>query len=299
MSGPVHTYGSTCLRSSHKEDLSKYLSSPTPPIVQAQFFYASSLPIDDPLTPLPAPSSGSSTSQIKSAQPFSGRDNIALEEAWKALREAHRAKSPQNSHDDSPSNSRPPTADENPKNPIRIPTIRPKISISGEGDAASPASSIGIEHGPVSSKRRDISTIDRRTKIAKHSNASSPGALTPAEGGDASSVAGSESNISGSPFIRAPSKSTGSLPRRVPSRSPGRYGESATASQSNIEVDSIRGDSEFGEPPADAKGDVTVAERNDLPKFNIPVGISRLHLVELPKLKVCIQNLCGEPSRQG
>ena len=55
--GPVHTYGPTCLRATPKQDLVALRSSSEPPKVHAHFFYTSSLPIDDPLTPLPAPTS--------------------------------------------------------------------------------------------------------------------------------------------------------------------------------------------------------------------------------------------------
>src|SRR5467141_4718614 len=94
MSAPVHTYGSTCLRFTKTDDFSALKSSSTPPKVQAQFFYTSSLPIDHPLTPIPPLSGGSSSAQTKSTLPFSARDNVALEESWKALRELKEAKRP-------------------------------------------------------------------------------------------------------------------------------------------------------------------------------------------------------------
>ncbi|KUL83318.1 hypothetical protein ZTR_11357 [Talaromyces verruculosus] len=88
MSGPVHTYGPTCHRSTPKQDLVALQSSPNPPHVNAQFFYTSSLPIDDPLTPLPAATTSTAARTASAPQPFSARDNIALEQAWRALADA-------------------------------------------------------------------------------------------------------------------------------------------------------------------------------------------------------------------
>ena len=73
----VHSLGSTC---AYYEETVHTFNEPPP--VRAQFFYVSFLPIDDPLSPLATPSDSKSTQQPP--QPFSARDNIALEEAWRA-----------------------------------------------------------------------------------------------------------------------------------------------------------------------------------------------------------------------
>ncbi|PGH05108.1 hypothetical protein AJ80_08407 [Polytolypa hystricis UAMH7299] len=105
MSGPVHTYGPTCLLYDPPPENNAPPASdpniiPGPPKLRPQFFYTSSFPIDDPLTPLPPPSSGSSTSQVKlPPQPFSVRDNIALEEAWAGLRSALEGKNAEDGRD--------------------------------------------------------------------------------------------------------------------------------------------------------------------------------------------------------
>ncbi|KAJ9662856.1 hypothetical protein H2198_001084 [Neophaeococcomyces mojaviensis] len=74
-----HSYGPTCaLYESDPE--SPVGDGLTPPKVKAQFFYVSTLPIDDPLSPLPQIQVGTIANQPP--QPFSARDNAALEEAW-------------------------------------------------------------------------------------------------------------------------------------------------------------------------------------------------------------------------
>ncbi|KAK2763286.1 hypothetical protein FQN54_009922 [Arachnomyces sp. PD_36] len=95
MTGLAHTYGPSCLLYDGPHNTAEQptsTSSTTPPRVRAQYFYISPLPIDDPLTPLPQPSAGSNSTNAKlPPQPFSGKDNIALEEAWRKLREEREA----------------------------------------------------------------------------------------------------------------------------------------------------------------------------------------------------------------
>jgi hypothetical protein len=74
----VHSLGPTC---AYYEEPAK--TSDEPPLIRAQFFYVSVLPIDDPLSPIP-PQSDLKTSN-PTPQPFSTRDNAALEEAWQAM----------------------------------------------------------------------------------------------------------------------------------------------------------------------------------------------------------------------
>ncbi len=88
MTSSGHSYGPTCsLRPRTNTSIRGYSNIlDLPPKVRAQFFYTSALPIDDPLSPLPALStSSSSTSSRVPPIPFSVRDNAALDEAWQAL----------------------------------------------------------------------------------------------------------------------------------------------------------------------------------------------------------------------
>src|SRR5271170_275654 len=74
----VHSLGPSC---AYYEEPAN--ASDEPPLIRPQFFYVSALPIDDPLSPIP-PQSDSKTSN-PTPQPFSARDNAALEEAWQAM----------------------------------------------------------------------------------------------------------------------------------------------------------------------------------------------------------------------
>ncbi|EXJ78550.1 hypothetical protein A1O1_08951 [Capronia coronata CBS 617.96] len=83
MAHPAHSLGPTCAYYEEEEEADPPSDGSHPPRVKAQFFYVSSLPIDDPLSPLPPVSAGKASRLPP--QPFSVRDNAALEEAWRAF----------------------------------------------------------------------------------------------------------------------------------------------------------------------------------------------------------------------
>ena len=82
MASVGHTFGPTCLLHSISNTFTRRASeaSAEPPKITAQFFYCTALPIDDPLSSIPPPSTNPAI-KIK-PQPFSVRDNKALEDAW-------------------------------------------------------------------------------------------------------------------------------------------------------------------------------------------------------------------------
>jgi hypothetical protein len=83
MSSSHHTYGPTC-HLARTVSFSGVKTNDDIPALRAQFFYASPLPIDDPLTAVPPP-----TGDLRAAKhpprPYSAYDNNALEEAWLGL----------------------------------------------------------------------------------------------------------------------------------------------------------------------------------------------------------------------
>lgn len=93
-SGQEHTYGPSCLLQIDSNAFSRRASelSLLPPPLRAHFFYSSALPIDDPLSPVPPPSSSSHNSPSKvPPRPFSFVDNTALEEAWRIIHNSKQA----------------------------------------------------------------------------------------------------------------------------------------------------------------------------------------------------------------
>lgn len=87
MASPGHTYGASCLLQPSSNTFTRRASAVSigPPPMRAQYFYCSSLPIDDPLSPVPPPPSGSVKPTRLPPRPFAVHDNRALEEAWLAF----------------------------------------------------------------------------------------------------------------------------------------------------------------------------------------------------------------------
>lgn len=335
MTAPFHTYGRSCLLADDELDLRSLYTLPTPPDVRSQFFYASSLPIDDPLASVPQQTGQSADNEKAPPQPFSARDNIALEKAWRDLGEAQQANNADRS------DSRPGTSKG--QAGIAVPGQRSSLdvehrrkrstrddtsldsdrSIQDSTAGGAPSRHLKSQPGDLSTSfdARRESYAERRlaafsSDVAPHDNDTSAGSTyrkrerstslieppsankrSPLGGDDTEEAQESssirtnrsqDSSISGSPFIRAPipgshspfarskeslsSKDGGqegqteprSMPRRV-SHKPS--GLRATISLDQLGMDESREDDEGCEA-------------------KIPVGASRLHLVELPKLKV-------------
>ena len=91
MASTVHSYGPRCILEPESNLFTRRASavSDDPPKIRAQFFYSSTLPIDDPLSPVPSPSSAAAAGPSKvPPRPFSVHDNYALEKAWLTLHKA-------------------------------------------------------------------------------------------------------------------------------------------------------------------------------------------------------------------
>ena len=101
-----HTYDESCILHTDSNMFTRRASqiSLGPPPLKAHFFYCSSLPIDDPLLPIPPPSTSSAKSTRIPPRPFSVYDNRALEEAWLRIHKPFKSieASPRKSLDDFP-----------------------------------------------------------------------------------------------------------------------------------------------------------------------------------------------------
>lgn len=90
-----HTFSPSCMLHQASNEFTRRASvaSKDPPKISAQYFYCSALPIDDPLSPVPPPSSNPAKKSSKvPPRPFSVHDNIALEGAWLRLQKPVRSK---------------------------------------------------------------------------------------------------------------------------------------------------------------------------------------------------------------
>jgi len=348
MTGPIHTYGPSCLLVDDEPDLTNFQSSL--PDIRTQFFYISSLPIDDPLAPLPPPANQATGTERLPPKPFSARDNIALEEAWSDLRERKTKnvgsnKSRSNTSirpsgiavpgHDSSSNVEPHpkmtsrddpslvgSRGSTPSNPTSFPeelpsrTDRSHIAFAsssagirtqeiGKGNQARCSSDDGVRHdtskGIVIDRKRAHSSSVNESSAAKRRSSSPPEAENVNEGeeetGSLRANRSRDASMSGSPFIRAPiSQSQTPLGRSFESSSSKDGGQDWHAD--------VRTNTPWSAPkPSGLRTTVSLdqltqdsqEERTEEPnsQSKIPVGVSRLHLVELPNLKVRLVSPVG------
>ncbi|OQE94322.1 hypothetical protein PENNAL_c0004G00834 [Penicillium nalgiovense] len=341
MAGPIHTYGPSCLLVDEDQDLTRFQSLPTPPEIRSQFFYISSLPIDDPLAPLPPPASQGTGSERLPPTPFSTRDNIALEEAWHDLREARKTKfaanhrsrpntsigpsgiavpgyesvsnverrNAANQEDPSLVGSRGSTLSNPPSFPDNVPSRSHKSHLAfATGSAGIRTRELGNENrvgAPLSDGQHDTPrgiAIDRkraRSSSVNESNATKRRSSSPpevenvGEGEETGSLRADHSHnasMSGSPFIRAPiSQSQTPLGRSVESCSSREGGEfqaelrTSTAPRSAPKPSGLRTTVSLDQLTQDSRRERTEDSNT---QSKIPVGVSRLHLVELPNLKM-------------
>jgi hypothetical protein len=340
MTGPIHTYGPSCLLEDEAPDLTNLQSAPE---IRTQFFYISSLPIDDPLAPLPPPANPATGTERLPPKPFSARDNIALEDAWRDLWEVRKTKNAGSNKSrsntltrpsgiavpghDSESNvephrkmigrdsslvdSRGSTLSNPPSFPEELPSHSHRGHIAfASSSAGTQAKGIGKEThaGPSANDELKQSTakgidIDRKRARSSSINESSTAkrrSSSPQEADNAHDVdeemgilranRSRDASISGSPFIRAPiSQSQTPLGRSFESTSSKEGGQDwhadvrTSAPRSAPKPSGLRATVSLDQLTQDSQD-----ERTEEPssQSKIPVGVSRLHLVELPNLKV-------------
>nr|KMM66301.1 DDHD domain-containing protein [Coccidioides posadasii RMSCC 3488] len=331
MATPAHTYSPACLLYEPPEQrrpiLDPTLEIPEPPKIQSQYFYLSSLPIDDPLTAIPAPSSNPDVTKLP-PRPFSVHDNIALEEAWQRLKSAVEEQPNKNPDETegqvrlrcgvtAQGKKRGEAASQDAdvrRTTVTLPelTSRTPLHHSNDGivdihetrDSTSSShifrgssveshaqrrvtrdwgSSGASEIGNI--RKRHSIPIERRSKAARRNRDSSPGfeedVSEEASGHSTPHIIrpSDDTNISGSPFIRAPirdreiRRSTPTLRLSKDSADTSPSTAQVTASPS-ADVDKLQGDTQ------------SESLENDEPEATVTVGASRLHLVEFPRLQM-------------
>ncbi|KAL4738436.1 DDHD domain-containing protein [Aspergillus similis] len=338
MAGPLHTYGPTCLLAGDDPDPSAWHSLTQPPPPRPQFFYVSSLPIDDPLSSLPPPSSGQSFDERVPPQPFSVRDNISLEAAWLSIR-VQKLKGAGKRKDlgadaldinagiavpgkergviaggqagslGRTGSQRTRGAGTSSGSHMQALPQRPASrSIDGFGSGEYQGSELkrsSDQSAPNSSKGGSLSTSStayRKRELSPAGNAKNFRRKIGESGDDSGFDPGSvgslghqsrDGSISGSPFIRAPvTQSSSPLSRSIDSisvRDGTQSFQEQTASQTyTASKPSGLRTSTYQEMVQDQSAEHTDVDSEDdeEPSAKIPVGVSRLHLVELPNLKM-------------
>ncbi|GAB7346899.1 hypothetical protein MBLNU459_g1973t1 [Dothideomycetes sp. NU459] len=251
----------------------------SPPAVQARFFYTSPLAIDDPLSPLPPPAVAGATVS-RAPHPFSEYDNTALDKAWHELKGKILKYNEERGEKSQP--ARPSEEQEELK--------RQEKGKGTESARTDTLQVIGSRSRPAS--RSDASSRERRSADAFRQQqrgtqlSSSVGADVrtdiktslqaldgPALGPDAEVA-----DVTGTPFIRAPS-------RRYLQPSERDRSSSRSRPQPHA-VDSYVWDDAQALPDIEPQAQKRKAKHADGPSNKVAVGISRLHHVAMPELQL-------------
>ncbi|KAL5332395.1 DDHD domain-containing protein [Aspergillus crustosus] len=339
MAGHLHTYGPTCLLADDDPNPSTWHTSAHPPRPRPQFFYASSLPIDDPLSSLPPPAGGQDQANERvPPQPFSVRDNIALEEAWlsiqreKKLRKDGKSRARDTDAVESPHSiavpGRKAAVTQGVQSDGRTQRSRRAATVSGSGshtlpqrpasrykdhgegtghknsgsldpssdqsglDSSAAGGSLSIGSQPY--RKREISPTGHSKSVRRRISASKDEDPNLEWGGSVGSHGhpSRDVSISGSPFIRAPvTQPSSPLSRSLDSRDGSQdlhHEQHATGHSYDPSKPSGLRTSTYQEEVLDQSAEHTDVdpEEHDDTQSKIPVGVSRLHLVELPNLKM-------------
>ncbi|EMC91564.1 hypothetical protein BAUCODRAFT_298024 [Baudoinia panamericana UAMH 10762] len=223
-----------------------------PPPIEARFFYTSPLPIDDPLSPVPPPTSGKAAPN-QPPKPFSTYDNAALDKAWHELR--RKILKYNEEHEEKP------TLAEGSRARAGSRTVR---------DVRSERRSSGSKPGvPRSSLARQAAASLGQVEMRTEAEASSP----PPDEAQSSAEPAALPDTTGTPFIRAPSgKRIGEMRTmdERPARPRPQQHDTYTWEDASHLV-------EHSPAPEKRRKDPT-------PRTSVPVGVSRLHQVDMPEL---------------
>lgn len=328
LSTTAHTYGPDCSLHPDSNFFTRRASTvdrgDAPPI-RAQFFYSSPLPIDDPLSPVPPPSSKSAASSSRvPPRPFSVADNKALDEAWRQLHKAtnekqdvkitsSRTKQDESSSDELEEKTEP-SSPHSPTDPLLVLSDNPEhipfdstLPVNAdEIQADEIEAGLPKKHRFSFSKHDNVGKVQEPEQDSPSRNISRHSKRLSTDAPYGSSPV--ERDTTGTPFLRVAS--------RLRSRSRSRSRQAPTAETTAACADSVTGgkadtdaepslgarqSQEMGRPIAEAESDVgsssqwsnavkhgrrSIRRQKRHKQVTVPVGISRLHLVEMPDLKM-------------
>ncbi|KAF2222307.1 DDHD domain-containing protein, partial [Elsinoe ampelina] len=253
-----------------------------PPPIQSRFFYTSPLAIDDPLSPVPPPASGSTSSSKLPPRPFSQYDNIRLDEAWHELR--RKIQKYEEEHGEKRNSSI--------KSSAPLPAL-----LQDKGKTSSGLRSGSVVDQPelaswgsqLSANRpsRDTTRTPARNDRTKRNSVLSSGSGNNDEeekprlgSAGIDSILNAEAELpttTGTPFIRAPVRND--VPKTARAR-----GESSSRPRP-LPLDSYKWDDGL---QADniSSAEQEVKSKPEGPSTKVPVGASRLHQVAMPTLNL-------------
>lgn len=245
-------------------------STETPPEIPVRYFYTSPLAIDDPLSPVPPPVTGSAAPKKQSPRPFSAYDNDAINESWLDLRKKILKHNEEVGEKDGHGRGTPTNA--------AVARLKRK---RGSSNASTDGAAVGVGRDIPSARVSGQSAYSRSAELAdRRRPGSSGGSQGPMLSGslkasDNGHISPLEPPTTGTPFIRAPSRTNISRSWKPPAASSG-------SRPTVTEHDSYKWDDDM-EPALSGSKDKGPAKSNPTPKegpsAKVPVGVSRLHQV--------------------
>jgi len=257
-----------------------------PPEIDVRYFYTSPLAIDDPLSPIPPPVTGSAAGRKQPPRPFSTYDNDAINETWLELRKKILKHNEELGEKEAHGRG-------TPTNPA---VERLKHRKRGSSSAASEEGSVqGREiPGTRSASRGQYS---RSAELAERKGpGSSVGSQGPTLSGslkalDTGHISPLEPPTTGTPFIRAPSRGNIAKAWKPP---PVEGGSRPMVH----EHDSYKWDDDM-EPALSGSKDKGPAKKPSKPKegpsAKVPVGVSRLHQVVMEAESIRMEPIYWSP----
>ncbi|KAL8778916.1 MAG: hypothetical protein Q9213_007189 [Squamulea squamosa] len=334
LSTTAHTYGPDCSLHPDSNIFTRRASTASfdAPLIRAQFFYSSPLPIDDPLSPVPPPSTKSAASSRVPPRPFSVADNRALEEAWQQLQKAEAKRTTSRRKQDRSSRATEathsetdslPASDEfgekieppsphSPTDPLLVLSDNPD-HIPFDSTLPVNADEIQYDEANAGLPRKHRMSFSKHEKVTKNEDADpeSPtgNVLRHFTRPSTDAPYGSSPNerdTTGTPFLRVTSRLRSlSRSRKSPTAEVTAGGaDSPGGGRPDINAQPLPGGGQsqaIGNPLTETESDVGSPSRwSSAAKYGrrlswkqrkdkqvtVPVGISRLHLVEMPHLKM-------------
>jgi len=249
-----------------------------PPEIDVRYFYTSPLAIDDPLSPIPPPVTGSAAGKKQPPRPFSAYDNDAINESWLTLRKKILK------HNEE-------LGEKAPTNPAveRLKRKRGTSSASREEGQAQGREILGTRSS--SGGRYSRSADAERNRPASSGGCQSATLSGSLKAPDTGHISPLEPPTTGMPFVRAPSR--GNMAKAWTSTH--MEGGSRPAMHEN---DSYKWDDDM-EPALSGNKDKGPAKKPSKPKegptAKVPVGVSRLHQVVMEAESIRMEPIYWSP----
>ncbi|KAJ4367399.1 hypothetical protein N0V83_006981 [Neocucurbitaria cava] len=260
-------------------------STEAPPTIPVRYFYTSPLAIDDPLSPLPPPPTGTTSGKRQPPRPFSEYDNDAIQESWLELRK----KILKHNEELGEKEGKGPGT---PTNPAVARLKRKRGGSTSSDEASIQGRDIPGTRSPSRGQySRSAELVDRR-RPGSSGGSQGPtvmsGSLKAVDPGQSSPL---EPTTTGTPFTRLPSR--GNIAKSwKPAPTEGGH-RPAIHEQDSYKWDD---DMEPALPGLKDKGPAKIPSKPKVgPSAKVPVGVSRLHHVVMDADSIRMEPIYWSP----